>query len=96
MSEWVREILLNQIGEPAGHDAVLAVVMALRGIVLNLIAAQTLGQRIDEERIREIVRRSDKDRFENANKKWLEAGNHWMGQSPSQVKSKNNGKPGNK
>ena len=23
MSEWVREVLLNQIGEPAGHDVVL-------------------------------------------------------------------------
>ncbi len=31
MSEWVREVLLNQIGEPAGHDVVLAEVMALRG-----------------------------------------------------------------
>jgi len=92
MSEWVREVLLNQRGEPAGHDVVLAEVMALRGIVLNLIAAQALGERISEERIREIVRRSDKDRFEHANKKWIEAANHYMGRSPSQAK--NNGKPG--
>jgi predicted DNA-binding protein len=31
MSEWVREVLLNQRSEPAGHDVVLAEVMALRG-----------------------------------------------------------------
>lgn len=92
MSEWVREVLLNQIGEPAGSDVVLAEVMALRGIVLNLIAAQSLGEKLSEERIREIVRRSDKDRFENANKKWIDAANHYMGRSPSQIK--NNGKPG--
>jgi predicted DNA-binding protein len=92
MSDWGREVLLNQIGEPAGSDVVLAEVMALRGIVLNLIAAQALGETMSEDRIREIVRRSDKDRFEHANKKWIDAANHYMGQSPSQIK--NNGKPG--
>ncbi len=45
MSDWGREVLLNQIGEPAGSDVVLAEVMALRGIVLNLIAAQPWGRR---------------------------------------------------
>lgn len=91
MSDCGREILLNQIGAPAGSDVVLAEVMALRGIVLNLIAAQALGETMSEDRIREIVRRADKDRFEHANKKWIDAANHYMGQSPSQVK--NNGKP---
>jgi hypothetical protein len=92
MSDWGRDVLLNQIGAPAGSDVVLAEVMALRGIVLNLIAAQALGETMSEDRIREIVRRSDKDRFEHANKKWIDAANHYMGQSPSQIK--NNGKPG--
>ena len=31
-SEWVREVLLNQRGEPAGPDVVLAEVMALRSM----------------------------------------------------------------
>lgn len=46
--------------------------------------------------MRELIRHADKERFRRANEKWIEAGNHWMGQSPSQVKSQNNGKPGNK
>ena len=87
MSEWVREVLLNQLGEPEGHEVVLAEVMALRTIVLNLTAAQVQGERVSEERIREIIRRADKDRFEQASKKWIDAANHWMGQGPGQVKS---------
>lgn len=94
MSEWVREVLLGQIGEPAGSDVVLAEVMALRSIVLNLAAAQALGKTISEERIRELVRLADVERFRRANEKWIEAANHYMGKSPSQVKSKGNGKPG--
>jgi uncharacterized Fe-S cluster-containing radical SAM superfamily enzyme len=91
MSEWVREVLLNQRGEPAGHDVVLAEVMALRSIVVNLTAAQTRGETMSEERIRELIRIADKERFRRANEKWIEAANHYMGQSPSQIK--NNGKP---
>jgi len=74
MSEWVREVLLNQRGEPAGHDVVLAEVMALRSIVVNLTEAQTRGETMSEERIRELIRVADKERFRRANEKWIDAG----------------------
>jgi hypothetical protein len=54
MSDWGREVLVNQIGEPAGSDVVLAEVMALRAIVLNLATAQARGETMSEERIREL------------------------------------------
>jgi chorismate-pyruvate lyase len=92
MSEWVREVLLNQRGEPAGHDVVLAEVMALRSIVLNLAATQAMGKTMSEERIRELVRLADVERFRRANEKWIEAANHFMGQDQSKTKS--NSKPG--
>ena len=44
------------------------------------------------ERIRELIRVADKERFRRANEKWIDAANHYMGQSSSQIK--NNGKPG--
>jgi hypothetical protein len=96
MSEWVREVLLDQRGEPAGHDVVLAEVMALRTILLNALASIGAGRELTTEKMQELIERADRERFRRANEKWLEAGNHWMGRSPSQVKSKNNGKPGNK
>ena len=46
-----------------------------------------------EDRIRELIRFADAERFRRANEKWVEAANHYMGQSPSQVKSKSNGQP---
>ena len=55
MSESVREVLLNQRGEPAGPDVVLAEVMALRSIVLNLATAQARGEAVGEDRIRELI-----------------------------------------
>ena len=94
MSEWVREVLLNQRGEPAGHDVVLAEVMALRSILLNALASIGAGRELTTEKMQELIDRADRERFRRANEKWLEAGNHWMGQSPSQVKVKSNGKPG--
>ncbi|HZE22804.1 MAG TPA: hypothetical protein VE054_02320, partial [Blattabacteriaceae bacterium] len=43
MSDWGREVLVNQIGEPAGTDVVLAEVMALRaGFFLPWTAATPL------------------------------------------------------
>jgi hypothetical protein len=89
MSEWVREVLLNQRGEPAGSDVVLAEMMALRAIVLNLATAQARGETMSEERIRELIGFADVERFRRANEKWIEAANHYMGQGPS--KSRNNG-----
>src|SRR5258708_26207587 len=52
MSEWVREVLPDQRGEPAGHAVVLAEMMALRAIVLNLAMAHAQGETMSEERIR--------------------------------------------
>ncbi len=91
MSEWAWGVLLNQIGEPAVHDVVLDEMMALRAVVLNLATAQARGETMSEERIRELIKFADKERYRRANEKWIEAANHYMGQSPSQ--SKNNGKP---
>ena len=93
LSDWGREVLVNQIGDPAGHDVVLAEMMALRTIVLNVVSAQARGETMSEERIRELIKYADTERFRRANEKWIDAANHWMGQSPSQVKSKNNGQP---
>jgi hypothetical protein len=93
MSEWVRGVLLNQIGEPAGHDVVLAEMMALRTIVINVMSAQAQGESMTREKIAELIRYADTERFRRANEKWIDAANHWMGQSPSQIKSKNNGQP---
>src|SRR5579864_317266 len=67
MSDWGREVLVNQIGEPAGSDVVLAEVMALRAIVLNLATAQARGETMSEERIRELIKFADKERFRRAN-----------------------------
>jgi hypothetical protein len=92
MSEWVREVLLNQRGEPAGHDVVLAEVMALRTILLNALASIGAGRELTTDKMQELIDRADRERFRRANEKWIEAGNHWMGRSPSQIK--NNGKPG--
>jgi hypothetical protein len=96
MSEWVREVLLDQRGEPAAHDVVLAEVMALRTLVLNLATAQARGETMSEERIRELIRFADVERFRRANEKWIAAANHYMGESPSQAPSKirSNSKPG--
>jgi hypothetical protein len=91
LSDWGREVLLNQIGEPAGHDVVLAEVMALRTIVINVMSAQAQGESMTREKIAELIRYADKERFRRANEKWIDAANHWMGQSPSQVKNKGNG-----
>jgi hypothetical protein len=92
MSDWGREVLLSQIGDPAGHDVVLAEVMALRTIVINVLSAQAQGESMTREKIADLIRHADKERFRRANEKWIEAANHWMGRSPSQAK--NNGKPG--
>lgn len=88
MSEWVREVLLGQRGEPAGHAVVLAEMMALRAIVLTLATAQAQGETMSEERIRELIRFADVQRFRRANEKWIEAANHYMGQDPIKAPSK--------
>jgi hypothetical protein len=92
LSDWGREVLVNQIGDPAGHDVVLAEVMALRTIVINVMSALARGESVTREKIAGLIRHADKERFRRANEKWIDAANHCMGQSPSQAK--NNGKPG--
>jgi predicted DNA-binding protein len=62
MSDWGREILLNQIGEPAGHDVVLAEVMALPAIVLNLGTAQARGETMSPALRRELTVRNSTTR----------------------------------
>lgn len=47
MSDWGREVLLNQIGEPSGHSVVLAEVMALRAIVTNVMNCSGPGREHD-------------------------------------------------
>jgi hypothetical protein len=91
LSDWGREALVNQIGDPAGHDVVLAEMMALRTIVINVMSALAQGESMTREKIADLIRHADKERFRRANEKWIDAANHWMGQSPSQIK--NNGKP---
>lgn len=83
---------MNQIGDPAGHDVVLAEVMALRSIMLNALASIGAGRELTTEKMQELINHADRERFRRANEKWIEAANHWRGQSPSQAK--NNGKPG--
>jgi hypothetical protein len=71
---------------------VLAEVMALRTILLNALASIGAGRELTTDKMQELIDRADRERFRRANEKWIEAGNHWMGRSPSQIK--NNGKPG--
>jgi len=95
MSEWVREVLLNQRGSADGGDVILAELMALRVIVINIVSAQAQGQTMTREKITELIRAADKERFRHANEKWIEVANHYMGQAPrtihGQTKSKGNG-----
>jgi hypothetical protein len=93
MSEWVREVLLNQRGSADGEDVILAELMALRVIVINIVSAQAQGQAMTREKITDLIRAADKERFRHANEKWIEVANHYMGQSPRTIhgKSKGNG-----
>lgn len=95
MSEWVREVLLNQRGSADGEDVILAELMALRVIVINIVSAQVQGQTMTREKITELIRAADKERFRHAQEKWIEVANHYMGQNPrmihGQTKSKSNG-----
>ena len=91
MSEWVREVLLNQRGSADGEDVILAELMALRVIVVNIVSAQAQGQTMTRERITELIRTADKERFRHANEKWIEVANHYMGQAPRAMYSKSKG-----
>lgn len=79
MSEWVREVLLNQRGSADGEDVILAELMALRVIVINIVSALAQWQGMTREKITELIRAADKERFRHANEKWIEVANHYMG-----------------
>jgi hypothetical protein len=76
MSEWARKVLLDQRDiEPVGQEVVLAEVMALRAIVLNVVTAQARGETLSQERIKELVRFADVERYRRAVERLIEAGN---------------------
>lgn len=77
LGEWVREELLERLKpeEVVGNDTLLAELMALRTIVINLAAAQVLGQPMSQEKIQELIDHADRERFRRAGERIGEARN---------------------
>lgn len=76
ISEWVRECLLREIQRPrssAGHEALLAEVLALRSIMLNLAFRSNAGEKLTEQEMRELIQRSDQDKAQKARQRLTDA-----------------------
>jgi len=69
MSEWVREVLLRELGgrqaRPA-DETLLAEVLALRTILLNLHFAVAKGEAITAEGMQAIIDRADATKVQKA------------------------------
>lgn len=56
-----------------GNETLFAEVMALRTIVINLAAAQVLGQAMSQEKIQELIDYADRERFRRTEERIDEA-----------------------
>ena len=73
LSTWAREVLLTAARHEQADSAVLAEVFALRSILLNLHHAQSVGDEVTPERMREVIARADRERFTRATARLAEA-----------------------
>lgn len=76
ISECVRECLLREIQCPrssAEHEALLAEVLALRAIMLNLAFRSNAGEKLTQQEMRELIRRSDQDKAQKARQRLSDA-----------------------
>ena len=73
LSTWARDVLLRAARHEHTDSVVLAEVLALRAILLNLHHAQSTGDDVTSERMREFIARADRDRFARATTRLAEA-----------------------
>lgn len=75
LGEWVRDELLKRMKPEVipGNETLFAEVMALRTIVINLAAAQVLGQAMSQEKIQELIDHADRERFRRTEERIGEA-----------------------
>jgi hypothetical protein len=73
VSEWARAVLLGQSGAVRAGDVgegsevvLLGELLALRSLMLNLLYALSRGEKVSEERMRELLERADGDKHKKA------------------------------
>lgn len=92
LGEWSRELLIEQLKPGSSAAApesgaavneirtVLAEVLATRAIVSNVMSALARGEVLDQERIKELIRFADTERFRRAEERLADAVRHRQAQ----------------
>lgn len=70
VSEFCRQVLLNQVNQrdsrPSENAVLLAEVIALRAIVLNLLYSLGRGEKLTEEKMNALIDRADREKVQTA------------------------------
>jgi hypothetical protein len=59
LSEWVREVLLEELIAHPAEQVIVAEVLGLREILLNLLWRMSQGEKISENDMREMIAEAD-------------------------------------
>jgi hypothetical protein len=76
ISEWLRECLFREFGQStstAEHEVILAEVLALRSIIMTLSYQTNAGEKLSEQDMNDLIRRSDHDKIQKAQQRLHEA-----------------------
>lgn len=90
VGEWCREVLLTEVerAEAPSTETVLAEVLALRMILLNMMAHIGQGRELSTEQMQKLIDRADAERFRRVTERVQEQAAR---KKPAQGKSHRNG-----